>query len=384
MYTDLDLSPCDKATMDKAYARQDVHVPTVNQKRRRLCDHAASFLEAADVQSETSSCLHYFPKAKARRLDTDTTITTIHIDQLPPSSLARRQAQAPEPDETNINSIPQEIFLKIISFIGPASSSLLSIAQVSKRHSALMAQVGDAMLTRAQSNFRVLLPKLHPMESYLSLCIRHVRCCHDIQKKCTTLKQGLDKDFLVGCCLDTLVRGNVNNFGLNEVPSSPNKAPQNDTKATANESITMKEIDDALNLSLELLGADTISYFMANRPMATNSITFLGQKRSSIIQHCSTALEYQVLALCGRCGGKVFKYMKLRNWLRNEGTNVTSLFSDIVERWKDEERMDRARLIMQLVLSRDLELSRFERANHERDYAPQDVDTRRSGLNSWL
>jgi len=214
-----------------------------------------------------------------------------------------------------------------------------------------MAQVGDAMLLKAQANFRMLLPKLHPLESTLSLFIRHIRCYTDIQTKCLKLKRILAKDFVVGCCLGSIVIRSIKSGQYES--SSESSLP---TKT--HEVVSIEEVDAALDMSLELLGQDALSYFLSsgNLMLGDVDLNLVASKRRNILQHCSESMENNILSLVGQCGGKVYKFMKMRHITRD---NWFSTGADIEAPcdYADVDRMDRARLLMRLVICRDLELS---------------------------
>ena len=75
----------------------------------------------------------------------------------------------------------------------------------------------------------------------------------------------------------------------------------------------------------------------------------------------SVSLERQILSTCGKCGGKAYKYSKflMLRGLSQPTENVTP--STIQERQandtKNQEQLERAQLIMQTVIFRNLQLS---------------------------
>lgn len=244
----------------------------------------------------------------------------------------------------SLDSIPEELFQVVLSYLGPTSSSLSVLAQVTTYHNKMMKVIGDSMLSRAKKDFRMPLPPKSSSESSVSLFVRHARSCRDVFENLVKLQHTLDKDF--------------DAMGDDEERSRSTRS-LNENSTTA---ITMQEMSRAIELALDLL----LSVAIGGR--------------------CSTALEWRVLALCGKCGGKVFKYCKTK--LRRDRQELVNAFdpSGVVARENSnhvlevhhveedvgpakeensdtrikrlETWMGKSRLIMQLVLLRDLELSR--------------------------
>lgn len=281
------------------------------------------------------------------------------ITPLPVLQKANPNSSLNDGQQCHIDCLPEELFFKIISFIGPASSDLITLTQVNRRYSKIMTQVGDAMLIRAKSSYRILLPRIYRDESLMSLCTRHVRCFQDFMNKCNLIKNILEKDFVKGCITDALTRGCISLPALNELKAAIAKRDVNvnDTKTTVKtiDPVTVTEIDQALDVALDLLGADNKTYFLANKiaPFDASHPTFYGTGRTNILGYFSEKIENQILSLCGKCGGKIFKYVKMMSLIQDYGGHTTStLVSNTIHRWKDEERLDRARLVMQLVVHR--------------------------------
>jgi len=283
--------------------------------------------------------------------------------------------------------------------------ALLKISQLNKDINKLMTRVGDAMLIKTHSNFRVLLPKLHPVESSLSLFMRHAICCKQIKRKCIELKAILDKDFIVGCCLGPIVIRSQRDRRTQDSPKTRNALSLADSSPSTNtvhingddnivnqvcsrNAVTVKEIDVALSISLELMNQDALSYFLSSghvKIQDVNENLISSSERLSIIQHCSEQLENLVLSLAGQCGAKVYKYLKMRQFIngsigfdlndptsntRSNHTNVITNYPTIADaahcnqppsktaaEYAEADRMDRARLLMQLVICRDLKLA---------------------------
>lgn len=250
--------------------------------------------------------------------------------------------ESPSP---SFDSIPEELFQVVLSYLGPTSSSLSALAQVTTYHNKLMKVIGDSMLSRAKKDFRLPLPPKSSSESSVSLFVRHARSCRNVFENLVKLQHTLDKDF------DAIGDGEERSRSIR---------PFNENSIT---SITTKEMNRAIELALDLL---------------------LG---IAIGGGCSTALEWRVLALCGKCGGKAFKYCKtqLRRNQQQELVNADDPSdvaaqensSHVLEAHQVEEDtgntkeensdtcrkrlenwLDKSRLIMQLVLLHDLQLSK--------------------------
>lgn len=244
---------------------------------------------------------------------------------------------------SNLTDLPQELLLTMISFLGPRCSSLLRLSETNKTFRSILQKVGDAMIVKASSSFRRVLPRLHPMESDISLFIRHARCCKDIEYKCLQLKQILDKDFIVGCCLGPII---VRPISIGKDCNRP---------VRRKEAVTIQEIDTALAIALELIGQDSLSYFMSSGKIKVRDIdpNLLYSERGLLTEHCSRDIEKQILSLVGRCGGKVFKFMKLRKITRINWSMHESIDNNKVD-FVDMDRTTRARLLMRLVFWRNV------------------------------
>ena len=87
--------------------------------------------------------------------------------------------------------LPPELFCHALSFVGPASTTLLAIAKVNQFFRGTMTAIGNAMLPRAQAHFRITLVPKSPMESSSSLFIRHARICSQVLCDLTQLRSML-------------------------------------------------------------------------------------------------------------------------------------------------------------------------------------------------
>ena len=90
--------------------------------------------------------------------------------------------------QSTLELLPPELFCHVLSFVGPASTTLLAIAKVNQFFRGTMTAIGNAMLPRAQSHFRVPLAPKSPMESNTSLFIRHARICSQVLCDLTQLR----------------------------------------------------------------------------------------------------------------------------------------------------------------------------------------------------
>lgn len=158
-----------------------------------------------------------------------------------------------------IENLPQKLICWVISYIGPCSSSLVSLSGTSTMFHELLNDMGRKMLGKA--NFREPLQR-NFLESDVSLFVRHTRACRDAYEKIIYLEQ--------------VVNGNI---------------------------VSLAQI----NLNVK------VAKYLLRLP-------------------CSRPLERRLLRACGKCGGMSFKYCK---------------------KIQDMHGLDKARLIMQLVLVRE-------------------------------
>jgi len=340
------------------------------RKRSYIHEHEHEHVDEIDSTNvDTPSCATSPQSStstnKIQRIDSYSSLVACNIlidDDIQDNANAINNASS-----HGLAGLPQELVFKIISYIGPRSSSLLNMSQLDTHFHRLMTRVGDAMLIRAQSNFRILLPKLHPVESSLSLFMRHARCCKEIESKCNQLKHILAKDCIVGSILGPVVVRSLrvtSPQGILQNNSDNNNNSDNHNKPVCvMNAVTLEEIDTALTIALEIIGQDVLSYFLATRHVMIKDVdeNLIASERRNIIQHCSATLENRVLSLAGQCGGKVYKYIKMRQIIRTGCSNIddtNDLGGKESAESKDEERMDRARLLMQLVICRDLELAK--------------------------
>lgn len=196
-----------------------------------------------------------------------------------------------------MEALPAELFCQILTFVGSTSSTLIGLSEVNKHMNFTMNAIGRAMLPRARSNFRIPLEPKSPKESCTSLFLRHARTCSGVLNQLSQLRVRLNQDQM-----------------LNDV------------------AIMDKTMEAALHL-LEV--GPTLS----------------------------VSLERQILSTAGKCGGKAYKVSRTRML---EGLSAIppddgSLMSATTPQTRrNQERLDMARLIMQIVVFRDLQLSKQE------------------------
>ena len=261
-------------------------------------------------------------------------------------------------------SLPREIFYNIVAYLGPTSSSLCTLCQVSREHNSLMTCLGDVMLHRATLRYRTPLPAKSPCESSISLFVRHARVSKAIKNSLEVL-DSLMKNFP---SMD-----NESYEDLKELSIEPQVGltfPSTmEVSGTTRQISQTTEVLNALNIALFLLGCKVHHLFdNANDPKeATKTAT-------------KTALERRVSNLCSKIGAKAYDFAKSRRIRRHERED--QLFSaistgmndrypedesesdededdedisiDLSEQEADEDRiiLDRACLVMQYVVLR--------------------------------
>ena len=264
--------------------------------------------------------------------------------------------------EASFTSLPQELFCKIVAFIGPTSNSLCALGQITRDHRAVMTTIGDAMLPRAKLRFRTPLPPMKDCESSISLFVRHSRVAKEVHDNLEVLSGVLKKDFPV---VDIPPLDDGMKYS-SELSLTHNAAPPalipNDIDI-----VKPAEVDTALNLALCLLGAGEQHYFGdMDRAIETAN------------NAATTALEWRVSSLCGQLGAKAYKYAKSRIFSPSDDDMFSayavtdempfedesddeqdSYFeSSDAEEAEDMKRMDKASLVMQLVVLRDMDAAR--------------------------
>eukprot|EP00542_Grammatophora_oceanica_P020028 CAMPEP_0194027316 /NCGR_PEP_ID=MMETSP0009_2-20130614/1483_1 /TAXON_ID=210454 /ORGANISM="Grammatophora oceanica, Strain CCMP 410" /LENGTH=331 /DNA_ID=CAMNT_0038666343 /DNA_START=74 /DNA_END=1069 /DNA_ORIENTATION=+ len=248
-----------------------------------------------------------------------TTSNRVAVDSSPssfssgvPPPMKRRRRQAPhqqpgpltqskksESSTKSLESLPPEVFCNVLSFVGPTSMSLLSLSGTNKYLHKTMKAIGDSMLPRALSHFRIPLKSLHVRESPLSYFLRHARTCSDVLKDVQHLRQLLARN--------------------------PNH-------------LSSSEVDNAMKMTLDLLDvAPALSVALERQILST-----CGKCGGKVFKH-SKSMLFHTLA------GAAFP----------STTTLTERLREQQEAYaKNQERLDMSRLIMQTVVFRELQLAR--------------------------
>ncbi|KAL3827036.1 hypothetical protein ACHAXA_007543 [Cyclostephanos tholiformis] len=337
---------------------------TINDRKRKAEEHVASatehrrnhhgrievsrFIGMQDKSSTTSPSMGVEDNAAcSSRLVAPRPHVDVHSN-LPassPSDVAAADAlgRGKREDDDDVEStetpacfahLPIELFCNVIAYLGPTSSSLCALCQLSKHHNAIMTSIGDVMLHRARLRFRVpLVPGVGSidgndddddgiasrviMESSVSLFVRHARSSKAVHDRLVALEGILGKEFpsLVehedgGDASPTKPRPILASdaIGISESDPPPSSSSRDDGRWDASSRLRRdsnivepSEVGHALNIALCLLGRPNPDYF--DDPDEANAISY----------HASTtALEWRVMTLCGTIGVRAYKYAKSR------------------------------------------------------------------------
>ena len=260
------------------------------------------------------------------------------IDSRLPSELENERAVS-----FSFESLPQELFCSVVGYLGPTSSTLCSLAQVTRCHRSMLKTIGDVMLPVAHARFRVPLPPKSECESSISLFVRHARISKDVHDHLAILEDCLKKDFPTPETFKDVTCAKVKNF------------------------VTADEVDHALDIALCLLGAGERSHHpsgfnLNNSHLAARIANSVG----------TTALEWRVSKLCAALGANAYKYAKTM-MCETEADQINSHMHVTDEYSKEEDdfsissshsedediyRLDRACMVMQLTIANDLEIAR--------------------------
>jgi hypothetical protein len=237
----------------------------------------------------------------------------------------------------SFDTLPQELFCSIVAYLGPTSTTLVSLAQVTRGHRNMMKTIGDVMLPLAKTRFRIPLPMKSEFESSISLFVRHARIAKDVSDHLLVLEETLKKDFPT---LETI----------------------KDTSGAGN-TVTSFEVDHALDVALCLLGAGQQCDFLSHSDLEAR------------IANCAatTALEWRVSKLCAALGAKAYKYAKVimcdpsQEQLNSAYLQVTDEYNEEEDDFsvesnhsedEDVNRLDKACMVMQLTVAKDLDTAR--------------------------
>ena len=241
-------------------------------------------------------------------------------------------------------SLPQEIFCSVVGYLGPTSTTLCSLAQVTPSHRTLMNTIGDVMLPVAKSRFRIPLPRKDESESTISQFVRHARIAKEVHDNLLVLQRTLQKDFPA---LETM---------------------KDNTLGTSPGIVTSDEVDQSLDVALCLLGAgQSHSYLLSGSFLEKPDLAARITNSAA-----TTALEWMVSKLCAELGAKAYKYAKVMMCdsaeeqiispiqVTDEYNEVDDDFSESTSQTDhdDVNRLDKACLVMQLTIAKDFETSR--------------------------
>ena len=236
----------------------------------------------------------------------------------------------------SLSSIPLESFLHIVSFLGPADTTLVSLSCVNRYHNRIMTMIGDSMLAKAQKYFRrPLFISGAQLESSISSFVGHCLHCREVKTAIDFLQDILALDFKDKYGSTTIIKSSASNQ-LRMIDSFP-------------------AMDLALDTSLSLI---------------SNHFDAIASSPTHIITSLPLHIETKLLATVGKCSGKAFKITKSRLVVlllqqQEEPVDETTdsddcKGSDHTDSTKNKqlqddiaitvERLDKARLIMQRVI----------------------------------
>lgn len=244
----------------------------------------------------------------------------------------------------SFGSLPQELFFSIVGYLGPTSPTLCILAQVTKSHRNMMKTVGDVMLPVAKARFRIPLPPKSACESSTSLFVRHARVAKDVHDNLLVLEETIRKEFPT---LETI---------------------KDAAQCNADKIVTSCEVDHALDIALCLLGAGHHSNLFSESSFESSYLVARISNNAA-----TTALEWKVSKLCAALGAKSYKYAKVMMCESAEEQIYSACFQ-VTDEYNEEEddlsidshhsldedmnRLDKACMIMQLTIAKDLETAR--------------------------
>lgn len=242
----------------------------------------------------------------------------------------------------SFEALPQELFCTIVAYLGPTSTTLCRLAQVTKGHRDMMKTIGDVMLPVAESRFRIPLSPMSISESSISLFVRHARIAKYVHDNLLVLEEALQKHFPT---LENIKSAAVCQEG---------------------NTVTASEVDHALDIALCLLGAGHYSSLFSESSL---DCSYLVARISN--GAATTALEWKVSSLCAALGAKAYKYAK--SILCEPAEVQYSAYFQVYDEYHEEDdcsvesnhsmdedmnRLDKACMVMQLTVARDIEIAR--------------------------
>jgi hypothetical protein len=209
------------------------------------------------------------------------------------------------PAEASFASLPRELFCNIVAYLGPTSSSLCILNQVSRDHNVIMTTIGDVMLERARMRFRTPLPLMSEGESSVSLFVRHARVSKAVHDRLEVLNRVLRKEFPI---IESSALPLEDTTKLSPFDFLSNHSDFDLNSTSRDRMIVVpSEVNYALNVALCLLGCWKQHYF--DDPHEAQEIAEVA---------ATTALEWRVSSLCSVLGAKAYKYAKSRMCRRYE------------------------------------------------------------------
>ena len=213
-------------------------------------------------------------------------------------------------------SLPRELLYDVVAFIGPTSSSLCALSQVSQYHKSIMSCVGDVMLARARLRFRIPIPPMSICESSISLFVRHARASKVVHDSLQVLENVLKKDFPYICTSSIADEGaSATKLSLCSAVDhhvSENNVSDDDSSSLHSRidgllnvvAVEPSEVNNALSIALCLLGCPSSIEDLNGRKIYESAAT--------------TALEWRVDLLCSVLSAKAYKFAKSRMCRRYE------------------------------------------------------------------
>jgi len=243
--------------------------------------------------------------------------------------------QPAPPIEASYSSMPRELFCNIVAYLGPTSSSLCALSQVTRDHNSIMTTIGDIMFQRARLRFRTPLPPKSTNESSVSLFVRHARVSKAVHDNLEVINQVLRKDFPV--IATNLTLEDTTKFPAFELLSNRNSFGHPESLLSRNGTcVEPCEVNHALNVELCLLGCWKQHYFED-----------VGEAQAIAQSASTTALEWRVSSLCSMLGAKAYKYAKSRMCRRYEQEDellsaytVTDEMSSLDDEYSDSDEDD--------------------------------------------
>ena len=274
------------------------HAYNISTMEAIACKRKAS--NAVEVSSSMISYKMHAPSSSSSRYSKMRRVTSSQQDNEPQPCFV---------------SLPRELLYDVVAFIGPTSSSLCALSQVSKYHKSIMSCVGDVMLTRARLRFRIPIPPKSICESSISLFVRHARASKVVHDSLQVLENVLKKDFPF-ICTSSIEDDGTSATKLPLCSAVDHPVPENNISDDDSSSlhridgllnvvaVEPSEVNSALSIALCLLGCHSSIEDPNGRRIYESAAT--------------TALEWRVDLLCSVLSAKAYKFAKSRMCRRYE------------------------------------------------------------------